>query len=258
MQHAFLTSALLAMLAALPLAAQPREAAPDKARPKLVIILAHPDDELVFAPAIHHMANGEFAVTMVFATRGDQGPGVSGMERGAQLAELRMAEAACASEALDVRNVVSLDLGDGKLGIEARKADSAANRLFGAMPDLVVGAHTVITFGPEGGYGHSDHRMTGAVVTQYLQSLGPRARPRLLYPAIVHDPLPDQLVQQGWSLTAPDLATVRIAYDEADLAAAENAAQCYKSQFDPATRAMIAPGFDQFVWRGEVSFRPAF
>ncbi len=251
-------SAAALVLCAMPLAGPLAEPAEDAPHPHVVVILAHPDDELAFAPALHRMAREGHEVSLVFATTGDQGPGVTEMERGAELGRVRMGEAACSKAALGAARVVSLDLGDGTLGFEARREGSAANRLLAALPALIAGADTVITFGPEGGYGHSDHRITGAVVTQYVQSLGAAERPRLLYPALVHAPLPEPLARQGWSLTAPDLASARAPYDAVDLAAVIQAAQCYKTQFDDATRAMIAPGFDQLVWKGEVRFRPAF
>ena len=235
------------------------QAAPAKpGTPDIAVIVAHPDDELVFAPALHRLAREGHRITLFYTTKGDQGPGVSGLPTGAQLAKAREAEARCAADALGVRDAVFLGLGDGTLGIEARKPGSSAKRLLAQMPELLDGYGMVITYGPEGGYGHSDHRMTGAVVTQHVQSLKAQERPELLYPAIIHGPLPQPLADQGWTLTAPDLASITIAYDAADLAAAGAAVQCYKTQFDEATRAMIAPGFDTFAWKGAVSFRPAF
>lgn len=225
---------------------------------RIAVIVAHADDELGFAPALHQLAREGHTVTLVFTTSGDQGPGVSGLPKGTELATAREAEGRCAADALGAHDTVFVGLGDGTLGIEARKKGSSANRLLAQMPQLIEGFDAVITYGPEGGYGHSDHRITGAVVTQYVQSLGTEERPDLLYPAIIHGPLPQQLVDQGWTLTAPDLANVHIPYEKADLAATNAAAQCYKTQFDDATRAIIAPGFDAFVWKGAVSFRPAF
>ena len=235
------------------------EHAPEHDGPyKVVVVLAHPDDELVFAPAIHGLAKGGFEVTVVFATNGDQGPGVSGMKPGNALAKARIAEAHCSTNALGVTQMYRLALGDGTLGIEARKQGSAAKRMLGEIGEYLEGATKVITWGPEGGYGHSDHRMVGAVVTQHLQSLPPAERPELLYPALVNSPLPDMLVEQGWTTTSPDLAPVDYAYNPADLAAATTATQCHKTQFDDATRAALVPGFDALVWKGKVSFRKAF
>ena len=69
-------------------------------------------------------------VAVVYATSGDQGPGVSSMERGSALAIHREAEASCAMEALGVSQTSFLKLGDGTLGIAAHHPESPA-RLFG-------------------------------------------------------------------------------------------------------------------------------
>ncbi len=258
-----LACALAAFSAQLALAQQeppPFQSAPaGKFQPwPIVVILAHPDDELPFAPALAFEARTGNPVTLVYATSGDQGPGVSGMERGAALGRKRMEEASCAGKALGAKRVVSLDLGDGTLGIDAQRSGGAANRLLSEMPRLLNGAKTVFTWGPEGGYGHSDHRIVGAVVTQYVQSLSKVERPFLKYPAFVRTPLPDILQKQGWTITSRDLATTAYGYTAADLAAANAAAQCYKTQFDDATRQGMMPLFDTAVWQRNVNFRPAF
>lgn len=267
MKYPFFAIALACPLAAfsaqLALAQQeppPFQSAPaGKFQPRpVVVILAHPDDELPFAPALAFEARKGQPVTLVYATSGDQGPGVSGMERGEALGRKRMDEASCASKALGAKRVISLDLGDGTLGVHAQDPNSAANRLLAEMPRLLRGAKTVFTWGPEGGYGHSDHRIVGAVVTQYVQSLPKGERPFLKYPAFVRAPLPDILQKQGWTTTSLDLATTAYGYTASDLAAANAAAQCYKTQFDGATRQGMMPLFDAAVWQRNVHFRPAF
>jgi LmbE family N-acetylglucosaminyl deacetylase len=224
----------------------------------VVVILAHPDDELPFAPALAFEARKGHPVTLVYATTGDKGPGVSGMQPGAELGRKRMQEASCAQRALGAKKVISLDLGDGTLGLDAQTEGSSAGRLLAELPRLLKGAKTVFTWGPEGGYGHSDHRVVGAVVTQYVQSLPKSDRPFLKYPAFTKAPLPDILQKQGWTITARDLATTSYGYTSADLAAANAAAQCYKTQFDEATRQGMMPLFDTAVWQRNVDFRPAF
>ena len=257
----FLSAATLALatLAAAPLGAHPSHTAPKEQTPRsIVVVLAHPDDELVFAPALHGLAKAGHSVTLVFATNGDQGPGVSGLEPGDAVAKARIAEAQCSLKALGAKQMYRLALGDGTLGTLARQKGSSAKQLLDEIGEYIEGATTVITWGPEGGYGHSDHRMVSAVVTQHVQSLAPEDRPTLLYPALVNAPLPDFLIDQGWTTTAPDLATVDYEYNAADLAAANAATQCHTTQFDEATRNALVPGFDALVWKGKVSFRPAF
>ena len=87
----------IASLAALPAGA----VRADDAQPKRsVAIFAHPDDELFVAPALARAVRQGQDVTLVYATNGDQGPGVSGLDRGERLAALRKREALCAAEAL--------------------------------------------------------------------------------------------------------------------------------------------------------------
>lgn len=237
-----------------PLAAQEDTATNER----VIIVLAHPDDELVFAPAIHALAKAGNQVELIFATRGDQGPGVSGLEKGPELASARTNEAMCSGQALGAKFSMVLGMGDGAMADLARtteglKKDAEWRFIAAALKK----ADTVITWGPDGGYGHADHRMISAFVTQVVQAMPADARPELLYPALIHTPLPGPLASQGWATTAPDLATVGIAYDESDLAAATKAVQCHKTQFDEATRAVFVPGFHAGVWKGEVSFRKA-
>lgn len=242
-----------------PLLAHPAPHQGPSKPPIVVIVLAHPDDELVFAPAIHAVVRDGTEVRLVFATKGDQGPGVSGLEKGSDLASARTEEAMCSGKALGVASTSLIGLGDGTLDIDTGKLGSDKRGLqWTMMQGMLDGADIVITWGPDGGYGHSDHRMVSAVVTQWVQAMPSEKRPRLLYPALIHTPLPEPLTSQGWATTAPDLATVRITYNDDDLAAATKATQCHKTQFDEATRAMLVPGFDAGVWKGEVAFRSAF
>ena len=252
--------ALTASLVAATSLATAAGAHPDD-RPRTVLaVLAHPDDELVFAPALAAEARSGSDVRIIFVTSGDAGPGVSDYEPGEALAQARQREALCAGDALNVSVEFLEGHADGTLTQTPRAPDSPAKKL---LEDLgpAIGSwkpEIVITWGPDGGYGHGDHRMVSALVTQVLQEQPAEERPELYYPAFIHAPLPPILSGQGWTPTAPDLAEISYAYSEADLAAAQAAALCYETQFDEATRATIARGFHALVWKGEVSFRSAF
>lgn len=244
------------LMVAPPLQAQ----APEDHKERILVVIAHPDDETPIAPALAAKARDGARVTILFVTPGDQGPGVSGMKPGSELAQTRREEGKCSAAALGATAQFVDGIGDGTLSQRPRDPDSAAKR---ALPILSAairdsGADTVMTWGPDGGYGHGDHRMLNALVTQILQAQDAQNRPQLLYFSMIHTPLPPVLEEQGWTTTAPDLAPIRVAYTPADLAAADTATQCHKTQFDEATRAMITPGFHAAVWKGEVAFRPAF
>ncbi|QUL37052.1 PIG-L family deacetylase [Erythrobacter sp. JK5] len=224
--------------------------------PPLLVILAHPDDEVIIAPALARIARTGREVRIAFATSGDAGPGESGLEPGTALARLREEEARCSARALGIAEPVFWDLGDGKLSILARSEDSPANQALDLIRRAIAqhGPGQVMTFGPDGGYGHSDHRMVSALVSQAVQGMG-EARPELLYAAIAEGTLPPIPELQRWATTAPDLISHTVLYEPLDLAAAQAATGCYESQFSAEVRAALATVFDQSIWRGTVKFR---
>ncbi|MEO1047962.1 MAG: PIG-L family deacetylase, partial [Pseudomonadota bacterium] len=115
----------------------------------------------------------------------------------------------------------------------------------------------IMTWGPDGGYGHADHRMISAIVTQAAAKLGP-GRPDVLYaafPLLEEDTLPQF---EDWATTSDDLLTDRIRYEEADLQATENALQCYESQFPLPARQGLTQLLHEQVWQGDIRFRAAF
>ncbi len=226
----------------------------------VIAIVAHPDDELVFAPALADAAADGAIVTIIYATRGDAGPGVSDFAKGEALAAAREAEARCASSALGLEDPVFLDYGDGTLHEQAQDESPDGSPLERELRTL-IGEYrpaTIVTWGPDGGYGHADHRLVSAFVTEIVQTMdSDDARPQLLYPAIPEGSLPPIPELQRWATTAPELITVDAEYDADELARAGEAAQCHATQFDAATRGMLMQVFDQSIWRGAVHFRRA-
>ena len=253
---------LAAALAAITMWATPaiaqEPAAPAASRTAVLAIFAHPDDELVVAPALADAAGDGVDVVIVYATRGDAGPGVSSFEKGAALAAAREGEARCASRALGLGTPLFLDYGDGTLWEQAQDRTSGASALETELRALIAERRpaTIITWGPDGGYGHADHRMIHALVTEIVQDAAPQTM--LLYPGIPDGTLPPVPEMQRWATTAPALLTIEARYDEAELAKAAQAAGCHATQFDAETRAQLVPLFDQSIWRGAVRFREAF
>lgn len=234
--------------------AEPARAAP----PSVLAILAHPDDEITIAPVLARIAREGGEVTIVFATSGDVGPGVSGLEPGAELAALREDEARCAAFALGLPEPQFWQLGDGQLAVMARAPDSRARQLGSKVAALIaeLKPRVVMTWGPDGGYGHSDHRMVSNIVTEAVQAMD-EDRPELLYPALpASADTPEQFA--GWAKTHPALVTDRIRYELADLEATRIAVDCYVSQFDAQARAYLPGLLHAGVWQGQVHFRLAF
>lgn len=226
--------------------------------PSVLVVLAHPDDEITIAPVLARIAREGGSVTLVFATSGDVGPGVSGMEPGPELAGLRESEARCSAFALGLPEPQFWQLGDGQLSVMARAPDSRARQLTAKVSALIgeLRPRLVITWGPDGGYGHADHRMVSNIVTEVVQAMNDD-RPDLLYPALpASEDTPEQFA--GWAKTHPSLVTDRIRYELIDIDAARTAIDCHQSQFPAEARAELPSLLDRSVWQGQVHFRLAF
>jgi LmbE family N-acetylglucosaminyl deacetylase len=123
---------------------------------KLMAVMAHPDDESLGVGGIlaKYAAEG-IETALVTATRGERGwfgdereyPGLEA------LGQRREAELRAAAEVLGIRSVDFLGYLDGELD-QAHPAEVVAKivgHLRRIKPDVVV------TFGPDGSYGHPDH-----------------------------------------------------------------------------------------------------
>lgn len=227
---------------------------------KVLVVVAHPDDELFMAPAIAALAREGREVTIVFATIGDQGPGVTSLPRGAALGEIRRGEATCSARALGAEARFLDGLGDGTLAATPQAEGSPARNFLNQFvyAYLEVTPDLVLTWGPDGGYGHADHRMVSALVTEAEQKIDRENGARLLYVGIPAGSLPPVPEMAGWAVTDPALLTETIPYTPADLAAAKAAAMCHATQFPEASRQGMMGLFDATMWRGKVHFRPAF
>ena len=123
---------------------------------RLMCVLAHPDDEsLATGGVLAQCATEGVATYVVTATRGERGRfGDGSTSPGPEVVgRTREAELTAAAAALGVREVNVLGYPDGALDqVDHVKATATiAGHLRRVRP------HVVITFGPEGAYGHTDH-----------------------------------------------------------------------------------------------------
>ncbi|MEM6908099.1 MAG: PIG-L family deacetylase [Pseudomonadota bacterium] len=229
------------------------------AAPSVLVLLAHPDDEILFAPALARIAREGGEVTLAFATSGDADPGLSTLEPGRDLAQLREAEARCAAFALAIDKPVFWQLGEGTLSAEASEPSSTARALVANIASAItrVRPRVVMTWGPDGGSGDDDHRMVSAAATQVVQALG-ADRPELIYLAARGTSPPAFPGFEDWAMVNPALITDRIGYEAIDLDAARGALACYESRFDEVARAGLIDALETHLWRGLVHFRLAF
>jgi LmbE family N-acetylglucosaminyl deacetylase len=119
-------------------------------------VLAHPDDEtLGLGPILARSAAEGVETSVVTATRGERGwQGAEADNPGeAALGQLREGELRAACTVLGVKHLHFLDYIDGDLD-QADPREAIARIVRYIRRDR---PHVVITFGPEGAYGHPDH-----------------------------------------------------------------------------------------------------
>ena len=263
LKRSLLSAALLVLAACLPtpIGAQ-------STPKKLVILLAHADDETAAAPVLARYAREGVQVYMLIATDGSGGSGSQGgfIQRsdsgpvGDALVKARVEEARCAATALGAQEPVLLAFPDGKLGdylgdrtLIARLTDRIAKEIERLHPDVVV------TWGPDGGTGHPDHRLVGDIATQ-LQRAGVAGMPdRLVYmylPAEMFRVVNPQRGAPPMVIPQEKYFTVRVPITDADLQAAGKALACHHSQFTPELVQRVLPAMPR-VWNGAVRFIPA-
>ena len=123
---------------------------------KLMCVLAHPDDEsLGMGGTLAKYASQSTETYLVTATRGGRGRfGEGEVSPGLDVVgQMREAELLAAAEELGIREVRFLDYIDGDLD----QADPREAMARIAAHLRRVKPQVVITFGPEGAYGHPDH-----------------------------------------------------------------------------------------------------
>jgi len=123
---------------------------------KLMAVLAHPDDESMgFGGTLAKYSAEEVETYLVTATRGERGRFFSPDKKTepAEVGRVREAELREAAAVLGVREVLILGYPDGAVDqIDAATAIAAI-----VQQIRRVRPHVVVTFGPDGAYGHPDH-----------------------------------------------------------------------------------------------------
>jgi len=230
-------------------------------QPKIMLaVFAHPDDEAFVGPLFSHYARQGVKVRLAIVTEGAKGASPRlGVPAGPEMARLRAEEARCSCRALGIEAPVLLGFEDGGLGKSSDPPDGYLKQVGQKIRELLAQERpdVVITWGPEGGYGHPDHRLVGAVVTEAVQAGADGAPSRLLYPGIPADHARSRPADPRWAVTDPRFLTVRVPYDAVDLAATRRAFACHQSQFAPD---QVEPllGRLHARLRGHVYLRPWF
>jgi LmbE family N-acetylglucosaminyl deacetylase len=242
-------------------------AAPQSRRRTLLALLAHADDETAISPVLARYAREGVDVHLIVATDGSAGSGSQAyLQRSASgpvgdaLATARAEEARCAATALGVREPMLLAFPDGKLGdytgdrsLLLRLTEQIARTIEHLRPDVVI------TWGPDGGTGHPDHRILSNIATQLLRSGAPGMPERLFYmyfPVELFRLINPQRGEPPLLLPQAKYFTVQVPFTPADLDAATKAASCHGSQFSPELLQRMVPELAR-VWNGRIGFVPA-
>tara|TARA_R110002049_G_scaffold78917_6_gene201411 strand:- start:6082 stop:7005 length:924 start_codon:yes stop_codon:yes gene_type:complete len=208
----------------------------------IMAVFAHPDDEIYIGPLMSKYAREGATVQLVTVTDGRYGTGQTDLQPGDELTALRHEEVNCAAEHMEIEKPIwmgyhdQLKLKDGFFGhvpyIQEimRKLDSL---VIDIEPDVII------TWGPDGGSNHMDHRLVGASITQVYLSKS-RIKPLSLYyvatPAS-HIKNEDERLLAGIS---DDFLTTEIAYSEEDRENTIRAFQCYRTQYSEESMKRMA------------------
>jgi LmbE family N-acetylglucosaminyl deacetylase len=255
-------------VASLVLAAFPQTPAAAQTRPRsLVALLAHADDESAAAPVLARYAREGVVVYMIVASDGSAGSGSQTyLQRsdtgpvGDALVNARSGEARCAAAALGAREPILLGFPDGKFGdyvgdrtMIYRLTERIAQEIARLQPDVVV------TWGPDGGTGHPDHRIVSNIATQLLRAGAPGMPERLFYmylPAESFRVLNPQRGEPPMLLPQAKYFTLQVPFTPADLEAAMKSTACHRSQLNPEQMQRVVSEMAR-VLNGKVGFVPA-
>jgi LmbE family N-acetylglucosaminyl deacetylase len=201
----------------------------------LMAIFAHPDDEMTVGPMLVKYAEEGATVYLVVCTDGRYGTNdFSGLEGGDSLVQIRKAEMQCAADALGV-TLIHLDYHDQLRAGEGYDGHVPhAKALIAELEQIISDKKpdVLVTWGPDGGSTHMDHRLVGASVNQIFVSKVWEKPARLFFVGtpsnLIEDPA--QKILAG---VDPKYLNAHVAYSEDDLEKAMTSLACHKSQIRP-------------------------
>ena len=207
----------------------------------IMAVFAHPDDEIGVSPILHKLSTEGHQVYLVYATDGRKGiTPFSGLKTEEEVAQVRKEEAKCVCNELSIQPPIMLDFADGSLyemQVQQKLKQSLTEQLQKLKPNIVL------TWGPDGGYGHSDPRMVSNILSDtYLTDTLNQ------YKNLYFTGFPSQRINRSdfqtfgakwlmanFSFINPKYLNHEIPYSQKDFNVAAKAYHCYKSQYTPET-----------------------
>lgn len=237
-------------------------------RHTLVAVLAHADDEVPIAPLLARYAREGAKVHMLIVSDGRAGAGQHGHLPRPEttvtddaLVDVRVQEAIAAAAALGVGPPIFLGFPDGKLG-DYLGDRSLIQRLTEQLAEALrrLGPDVMITWGPDGGTGHPDHRIVSSLVTQLQRTGAPGVPERLFYMNIPAEAIRAFNPARGdRPLVMPQekYFTTRVPFSTEDQAAAKRSMACHRTQYTAEVVARVTEAAAQ-AWNGSIPLIPAF
>ncbi len=208
-----------------------------KSEPKSKVILAvfaHPDDEAAIGQLLVKYSKTN-KIYLIILTDGKLGI-KPGFPSGDTLTKLRQTESECACEILGLQKPIFLGFADGfdtrdGVGLYMEQSQLLKQKLTEKIKEL--NPDLIITFGPDGDTGHSDHRMSSNIVTEIILKEGWVDKFPLYYLGWTKKDDIKFKVIGGLNTVDSKYLNISIKYTNQEEEQALKALDCYKSQFSP-------------------------
>ncbi|HMV09131.1 MAG TPA: PIG-L family deacetylase [Cyclobacteriaceae bacterium] len=204
---------------------------------KILVILAHPDDETAVAPVLAKYA-ADHDVYLAIATDGRYGYREhAGIPKGDSLVAVRVKEAVCSCKAMGIHAPILLGFHDGSgmvtgIGEYFRQTEAMREKVKSTIEEIDPGV--IITFGPDGDTGHLDHRGIGDITTEVILREGWYEKYPVYYIGWTKDKIVSLPQNDAVNTADESYLNIRIPYSEADEEKLFAVIQCHKSQFSPS------------------------
>jgi LmbE family N-acetylglucosaminyl deacetylase len=197
----------------------------------ILVIFAHPDDETTIGPMMTKYAK-QNKVIYIVATDGRYGVRTNKISEDS-LIKIRKAECECSARALGIDAPILLGFHDG-FGIRTGIGEyfdqtwDLKKRLKSKIEEL--NPDFILTFGPDGDTGHSDHRIIGGIITEIILREGWVDKFPLYYLGWTKEQASKFGIQE-LSYVDPKYFNVSISFSQEDENKYFESIRCYQSQY---------------------------
>ncbi|ULQ57083.1 PIG-L family deacetylase [Flavihumibacter rivuli] len=200
-----------------------------KSQKTILGIFAHPDDENMIGPVLAKYAREGYQVQVIIATDGKYSPKATNIPEGDSLGRIRRQETICACQALGILPPIYLGIDrlDTRNGV--RPYLNGRKQFLKELQQHItrIDPDAIITFGPDGEYGHPEHIVVGAATTEILLREGWVDKYPLYFLGWKKEQVTDD---EDLGYVDAQYLQVAVRYSDEDASRAIAAEKCYKSQ----------------------------